>query len=483
MFGTAGNPGAGGFFGNAGSSASSGQANATPASKPNAGFSFGSTTPAGLPPSSNAAPGGTTGSIFNPNKPQEGNVTNTSTLFGTLAGAKTSAQSSGGATAPSNLLGGFSQPSGSLFGQSGSNGKASSVQPQGGLFGVPQSNSSSSHFGNKAPPPGGDMFGNTDKPREGEHGNPTSNVAPGGSSLFGQPTASGASTTAPAAASTTTSTGGISSSLGANLTTPSTTNPFLGRPASWAPDPSSSADNASNPLSNFLQPKSYPDVGLGNPTPNVTASGSGLFGQPKRSEASATAPAAASTTTSTENTSAAITTAPSSTSALGPFASLYSNAGQPGTSAATSQPTTQAPTTGSSTGTGTANANLGASTSGPAPTAQSRLKNKSMDEIITRWASDLSKYQKEFQKQAERVAAWDRMLVENSEKIQKLYGSTLEAERATTEVERQLTAVENDQDELEMWLNYYEKEVDKLTSDQVGYGESLQGPDQERERT
>ncbi len=158
-------------------------------------------------------------------------------------------------------------------------------------------------------------------------------------------------------------------------------------------------------------------------------------------------------------------------------------AGQPGTSAATSQPTTQAPTTGSSTGTGTANANLGASTSGPAPTAQSRLKNKSMDEIITRWASDLSKYQKEFQKQAERVAAWDRMLVENSEKIQKLYGSTLEAERATTEVERQLTAVENDQDELEMWLNYYEKEVDKLTSDQVGYGESLQGPDQERERT
>lgn len=106
-----------------------------------------------------------------------------------------------------------------------------------------------------------------------------------------------------------------------------------------------------------------------------------------------------------------------------------------------------------------------------------------MDEIITRWASDLSKYQKEFQKQADKVAAWDRMLVENSERIQKLYGSTLEAERATSEVERQLTAVENDQEELELWLDYYEKEVDAMMANQGGQGEPISGPDQERERT
>ena len=107
-----------------------------------------------------------------------------------------------------------------------------------------------------------------------------------------------------------------------------------------------------------------------------------------------------------------------------------------------------------------------------------------MDDIITRWASDLSKYQKEFQKQADKVATWDRMLVENSEKIQKLYGSTLEAERATTEVERQLTAVEGDQETLESWLNHYEKEVDTMiASQQGGQGESVSAPDQERERT
>ena len=82
------------------------------------------------------------------------------------------------------------------------------------------------------------------------------------------------------------------------------------------------------------------------------------------------------------------------------------------------------------------------------------------------------------------MANWDRMLVENSDKIQKLYGSTLEAERATVEVERQLTIVENDQAELEYWLEYYERQVDDMmTSSQVGQGDGLVGPDQERERT
>lgn len=76
------------------------------------------------------------------------------------------------------------------------------------------------------------------------------------------------------------------------------------------------------------------------------------------------------------------------------------------------------------------------------------------------------------------------MLVDNSEKIQKLYGSTLEAERATTEVERQLSAVESDQETLESWLNHYEKEVDSMIAGQQGsQGESISAPDQERERT
>ncbi|PHH86895.1 hypothetical protein CDD83_9612 [Cordyceps sp. RAO-2017] len=106
-----------------------------------------------------------------------------------------------------------------------------------------------------------------------------------------------------------------------------------------------------------------------------------------------------------------------------------------------------------------------------------------MEDIVTRWASDLSKYQKEFKEQATIVSTWDRNLVDNGEKIQKLYLDTFEAERASHEIERQLVAVESQQDELEAWLDRYESEVQDMFVKQIGPGEQLAGPDQERERT
>ncbi|KAK2626549.1 hypothetical protein QTJ16_003724 [Diplocarpon rosae] len=208
-----------------------------------------------------------------------------------------------------------------------------------------------------------------------------------------------------------------------------------------------------------------------------------------------TAPAAASSATSVPST-----TAPTSGAKLGLF----------GTSASTSAPPTTAPPasvhsgglggdsgsggslgglgggaaagSGSGAVTGGAAQTLGASTSGPAP-QMNRLKNKTMDDIITRWATDLSKYQKEFQEQAEKVATWDRLMVENGDKIQKLYLTTYEAEKQSTEIERQLANVESQQEELASWLDRYEGEVDEMFQRQVGQGEALQGPDQERERT
>jgi nuclear pore complex protein Nup62 len=106
-----------------------------------------------------------------------------------------------------------------------------------------------------------------------------------------------------------------------------------------------------------------------------------------------------------------------------------------------------------------------------------------MDDILTRWASDLSKYQKEFKEQASKVADWDRLLVESGERIQRLYLNTYEAERASNEIEKQLMAVESQQDELENWLDRYEADVQEMVSRQYGPGDQLGGPDQERERT
>lgn len=111
---------------------------------------------------------------------------------------------------------------------------------------------------------------------------------------------------------------------------------------------------------------------------------------------------------------------------------------------------------------------------------------------MTRWAADLGRYQREFREQAAQIAAWDRMLVENGEKITKLYLGTYEAEKASKEIERQLSAVESQQAELDEWLTRYEAEVDELWARQmvgpggvgvVGAADGLAGPDQERERT
>lgn len=107
-----------------------------------------------------------------------------------------------------------------------------------------------------------------------------------------------------------------------------------------------------------------------------------------------------------------------------------------------------------------------------------------MDEILTRWATDLTKYTKDFRSTAETVATWDQHLVDNMSKISKLYSQTLTAERQTESVEMQLSAVENQQAELESWLNVYEKQVDEMLEreNKGGQGE-VGGPDSERERT
>lgn len=106
-----------------------------------------------------------------------------------------------------------------------------------------------------------------------------------------------------------------------------------------------------------------------------------------------------------------------------------------------------------------------------------------MDEILTRWATDLTKYTKEFKTHADTIARWDQKIVDNSSKIDKLYVKTRTCERQTMSVEMQLTAVENQQAELESWLTKYEADVDEMLQKESGNPTELGGPDQEREKT
>lgn len=76
------------------------------------------------------------------------------------------------------------------------------------------------------------------------------------------------------------------------------------------------------------------------------------------------------------------------------------------------------------------------------------------------------------------------MLVENTEKISKLYTKTFQAERDAGEVERQLSLVEGQQDELEQWLDSYEAQVDEMIKRAGLDGDAGGvGVDKERERT
>ena len=76
-------------------------------------------------------------------------------------------------------------------------------------------------------------------------------------------------------------------------------------------------------------------------------------------------------------------------------------------------------------------------------------------------------------------------MVENSDKVRQLYSKTFQAERDAAEVERQLTMMEENQQELDSYLDRYEKEIENLMKMHgvSGRSDGLRGPDQERERT
>ncbi|MCJ1401902.1 FG-nucleoporin nsp1 [Xylographa trunciseda] len=454
------------LFGKIGAtSATSGQpASSTPAtSKPGNAFSFGgvSTTPAGPPPTGSLAQGGAIGSGIN---------------FGTIGGATSQSAMPAMATIGSHTstFGGAPQSGASnLFGNTpGSTGTSSSAQTTSSLFSIPSQNTNL--FGNAPTSSSGSLLGAT---------NPPLFPKPGDLQATNNQVSQGQSSSASLF-----STLGTQRPLGAFSAPP--TSPFVLGGNSSNPPSSTSGVTFNLPAPSSAQ-SSTPAV-PGSTNPSTTNLFGNLGGAPVSSPTS-TGPSSSSSAPVSTTAHASTGLFGASNAPLGGVnrpseggnSLLGSGNGSraPDVASATTQPSTNPATATTANAADRTSTNLGTSTSGPRPPAQSRLKNKSMDEIITRWASDLSKYQKEFQRQALKVSEWDRMLVDNSEKIQKLYGSTLEAERATVEVERQLSVVENDQGELEYWLDHYERQVDELIATQVGQGDTLQGPDQERERT
>ncbi|KAF2638348.1 hypothetical protein P280DRAFT_82536 [Massarina eburnea CBS 473.64] len=447
---------------------------ATPA--PNKTSLLPSTTPAGPPPgnsvfggqSMQAGTGGSSGSSLFSGAAKPASSAPTSNLFGLSTPNAGAANTTAGASGGSNLFGNFGKK------DAPADANKSSPAPT-GLF-------------------GGGSGGGAQSGAPGTQGTPKP-------SLFSLGSTTPSSTT-PASKPPAFSLGGTPAAgqqpsspltLGSDKSTPATTGgqakglfPSFGGGTTSAAAPASGATTTSAPSGNSL----FGNIGASKPmtSPGTPASSGGsLF----PSLGSTATTAATSTPTAATSAPAPTTTASSGTPLFGGLGGLggqtsAATTNPPATAASTPAPATGGAATTPGTAPGDASKNaMGSSTAGPAPSAQSRLKNKSMDEIITRWAADLSKYQKEFQQQAETVSKWDRNLVENSDKVKQLYAKTFQAERDAAEVERQLTMMEENQQELDTYLDRYEKEIDNLmkTHGVSGRTDGLRGPDQERERT
>lgn len=104
-----------------------------------------------------------------------------------------------------------------------------------------------------------------------------------------------------------------------------------------------------------------------------------------------------------------------------------------------------------------------------------------MEEIISRWLSDTDKYKKQFLAQADDIKKWDQIIVENGEKITKLYADVSEAQKVQERVETQLSYLENEQQELADILEQYEKDISAVFEN--GTVDTMQQPaDQERSK-
>ncbi|KAI9591776.1 Nsp1-like C-terminal region-domain-containing protein [Syncephalis fuscata] len=337
-------------------------------------------------------------------------------MGGGLFGAKTAAATT---AAPAS-----SAPSGNLFGAS---------PATGGLFGA-KTNAA-------APAPSalsGGLFGA--KPPAAAAATPAATSAAGG--LFGG-AAAPATPTPPAA-------GG----LFGNKTAATGGGLFGNTPASSAASPAAAATtSAAPPKFGFGAPAATTQANTSLPTaPTSTPSLFGGFGGASTAATTTTATALGSTTTA--NIASLGTTKPSETSLA---ASLPSTAAPVLTAAPVVSSTTAA--TAATTATTTA------STSAAAAGESNRLKGRSLENIVSLWASELDQHTREFHRRAQQVSDWDRILIENGNQISKLVNETTRLESAQSEVERQLEYIETQQRDLSHVLDVYEDRVTTTLSE------------------
>nr|CAG4642093.1 EOG090X0EZJ [Eurycercus lamellatus] len=140
--------------------------------------------------------------------------------------------------------------------------------------------------------------------------------------------------------------------------------------------------------------------------------------------------------------------APTATPAAAPSFSFGTT---PATSTSSSVSLPQTPATATTTLTATSGTTSTSSTVNPA-TSGNALTFRQLEESINKWSVDLDEQEKVFLNQARSVAAWDRLLVNNGEKIVSLSDSVNRVKKDQVRLESELDFVRAQQRELEEML-------------------------------
>lgn len=108
-----------------------------------------------------------------------------------------------------------------------------------------------------------------------------------------------------------------------------------------------------------------------------------------------------------------------------------------------------------------------------------QLTYKQLEELINKWALELTDYEKTFLDQAAQVNSWDRLLMENGEKITELNAGVESVKAEQKRLDQELDFIMAQQQELEEMLKPLE---DAVSSSSRG-SRQLQQADKERDFT
>lgn len=379
-----------------------------------------------------------------------------------------------------------STPTNILFGKKPAGTTTTPATTSGGLFGSKATTSTTTQSS-------GSMFGNSTS-------STSSNTASTAGGLFAKPAGSTSTTSTTATTTTTPSTGGL-----------------FGKPAE------STAPSSGGLFGASKKPEDKPAGGLFGATstpattPATTPASGGLFGAATKKPEEAAKPAFSfGTTASTKPADSSAKPADGTAKPLFGAAKSADTATKPTEDKPAAAPLFGAKPAESNTTTtsastplfGTKPAAAGA-TSTPATTEKKEeakpavvatpakhlksaeptqeetaayLKNRSIEDIISKWTSVLGNLTKEFQTQASDINSWDKVLMENGDRITQMYTEVVVAERKQTSIDQTLDYINRQQDDVEALLDNYEAQAAEFLSDLAG-PDGLQPVDQEREKS